>query len=103
MARYRILAWDGIPAQLKVLEDDRRPLSVPLPDWYTQEIDRVAMRKGLVGSDAYLELWQWSAEKERSGSAEEVAAAVVAELEIQWRAVQEREDAPTTDAEPGAD
>jgi len=94
MARYRILAWDGIPAQLKVFEDDRRPLSVPLPDWYTQEIDRVAMRKGLVGSDSYLELWQWSPDEERSGSAEDVAAAVVAEIEQQWKAARAREDAP---------
>ena len=92
MARYRVLSWDGIPAQLKVFEDDRRPLSVPLPDWFGQEIDRVAMQKGLVGSDAYLELWQWSPDVERSGSAEEVAAAVVAEIEAEWAAARTRKD-----------
>ncbi len=92
MARYRVLSWDGIPAQLKVLEEGRRPLSVPLPDWFGQEIDRVAMQKGLTGSDAYLELWQWSPDVERPGSAEEVAAAVVAEIEAEWAAARTRRD-----------
>lgn len=93
MARYRVLSWDGIPAQLKVLEDGRRPLSVPLPDWFGQEIDRVAMQKGLAGSDAYLELWQWSPDVERPGSAEEVADAVVAEIEAEWAEARTRRSA----------
>lgn len=94
MTRYRILSWDGIPAQLKVFEDGRRPVSVPLPDWYTQEIDRVAMQKGLVGTDSYLELWQWSDDAERPGSAEDVAAGLIAEIEAEWKAVRAREDRP---------
>lgn len=88
MTRYRVLSWDGIPAQLKVLEDGRRPLSVSLPDWFGQEIDRVAMQKGLAGSDDYLELWHWSPDVERPGSAEEVAGAVVAEIEAEWAAAR---------------
>ena len=58
MARYRILSWGGIPAQLKVFDESgRRPLSVELDDWFMQEIDRVAMRDGLIGTDEYLERW----------------------------------------------
>jgi hypothetical protein len=34
-------------------------------------------------ADAYLAEWKWSEEEDREGSAEEVAAAVSAELEAQ--------------------
>jgi hypothetical protein len=89
MARYRILSWGDIPAQLKVVDDDGgRPLSVPFDDWFTQEIDRVAMREGLVGTDAYLERWAWSEYHERPGSAEDVAGDVVREIEAQWAPVR---------------
>ncbi len=91
MTRYRILSWGGIPAQIKVVEDGRRPLSVPLPDWFTQEIDRVAMRDGLIGTDAYLERWSWSADTERAGSADEVAADLVREIEAEWEPIRGRE------------
>jgi hypothetical protein len=85
MARYRILSWRGIPAQLKVYPESGRPRSIQLPDWFGQEIDRVAMREGLIGSDEYLELWEWSGDEERPGTADEVAAEVAAELEARWR------------------
>jgi hypothetical protein len=84
MARYRILSWRGIPTQLKVFPDEGRPRAVPLDDWFTKEMDRVAMQEGLTGTDAYLEQFQWSADLERPGSAEEVAGQVVAELEAEW-------------------
>jgi Virulence factor len=84
VTRYRILAWRGIPAQVKVFREDGRGVSVPLSDWFIQEIDRVAMREGLTGSDEYLEQWKWSEDLERPGTPEEVAAAVVAELEAEW-------------------
>jgi len=84
MTRYRILSWRGIPAQLKVFPDEGRPRSVPLDDWFTAEIDRVAMREGLVGTDAYLEQFEWSDDLERPGSVDEVAAEVLAELEAAW-------------------
>jgi hypothetical protein len=90
MARYRILSWRGIPAQVKAFPETGRPVSALLPDWFQQEIDRVAMRDGLAGSDAYLEQWEWSADEERPGSADEVAAAVAAELDATWR--DKRED-----------
>ena len=64
----------------------------PSADWFMQEIDRVAMRDGLIGSDEYLERWSWSADHERSGSAEEVAADLVREIEAEWNPVRRRED-----------
>ncbi len=86
MTRYRILSWRGIPAQVKVWAEDGRSHSVLLPDWFQQEIDRVAMREGLIASDAYLEQWGWSEDMEQEGSAEEVAARVVDELTATWPA-----------------
>ena len=88
MARYRILSWQGIPAQVKVFREGGPPVSVPLADWLVQEIDRVAMRTGVTGTDEYLEQWQWSSDLERPGAPEEVAAAVVAELEAEWERVR---------------
>ena len=97
MASYRILSWRGIPAQLKVSEEGGRARSVALSDWFTQEIDRVAMEEGLIGSDAYLEQWEWGEPVERAGSADEVAVAVVAEIEAEWEPVRLRLPRPEDD------
>ena len=84
MARYRVLFWGTIPAQLKIFDGDARPISVPLAEWFMQEIDRVAMREGLIGSDAYLDRWSWSEELERPGPADQVARELVSEIEAEW-------------------
>ena len=80
MASVRILAWKGIPAQVKASEPGQRAVSVALPDWFSQEIDRVAMRDGLADSDAYLAAWEWSSPIERAGRPAEVANALAHEL-----------------------
>ena len=86
MARYRILTWRGVPAQLKVYPDEGgRPRSVKLDDWYGQEIDRIAMREGILGSDEYLALWEWSGDLERPGTPDEIVDELTAELDAQWR------------------
>ena len=90
MTRYRVLSWRGIPMQVKVVEDDRRPVSRLLPAWFGEHVDRVAMRDGLYASDAYLEQLSWSEDLEREGSAEAVADAVIAELEAEWAPVRTR-------------
>ena len=91
MALYRVLSWRGIPAQIKV-RDDRaaRPRSFPLSERWVREIDRVAMAEGLTGTDDYLAQWEWTPEAERPGSAQEVADALVAELEATWDAIAGR-------------
>ena len=88
MTRYRVLCWRGIPMQIKVYEDDQRPVSRQLPAWFTEHVDRVAMHDGLYGSDAYLEQFEWSEYVERDGSAEAVATAVLAELQAEWAPVR---------------
>ena len=80
MAFYQILYWRDIPAQIKVSEPGRRPLSRTLPDRFQQEIDRVAMREGLHGTDDYLNQWHWTEKKEVPGPAAEVAETILREL-----------------------
>jgi Virulence factor len=80
MARYQILYWQDVPSVIKAFDDDGE-VKRQLPDWYQQEIDTRAMVQGLTGSDAYLEQWRWGEVEERSGTPNEVLAAVEHELE----------------------
>ena len=73
--RVQVLYWQHVPSLVRAGEAKRQ-----LPDWFQQEIDRVAMEQGLHGSDAYLEHWEWRDLGERDGADEDVAAAVEAEL-----------------------
>lgn len=80
MARYRVMSWRGIPSQVKATDDSGATAARMLPNRWQQEIDKVAMREDLAGTDEYLELWGWSGSMERDGTAEEVADAVLAAL-----------------------
>ena len=81
MATYKILYWQEIPSQIKA-EDDDEEVNLPLSEQLMDRIDQVAMQRGLKSADDFLAQWKWSEEEERDGSAEEVAAAVMAELEL---------------------
>lgn len=83
MTQYQVLAWRGIPAQVRVSAAGRR-LSGQLPPRYQEEIDRVAMEEGLYGSDAYLEQWKWGPRTPRDGAPQQVLDAVIAELIEKW-------------------
>ena len=80
MARYQILYWKDIPAQVRVFGESGRPISRQLPDRFQQEIDARAMNEGLTGTDAYLEQWHWSEKQERDLPAQELLEALVKEL-----------------------
>ena len=80
MVKYQILYWKHVPSQVKVFEEGKRAVSRQVPDSLV-EIDRIAMEEGLTGTDVFLSHWQWSAKKEREGSAEEVADALIRELQ----------------------
>ena len=75
MSTFRVLYWQDIPSVIRA-GDEKRQLS----DWFQQEIDRVAMEQGLLGSDAYLEQWEWRDFGERDGDAAVAADEVEAEL-----------------------
>ena len=84
MARYRVMSWRGIPAQVKADDEQGGKASREMPPWFAQEIDRVAMREGLAGSDEYMELWSWSKPAEMPGTADEVVDAVIREQAAAW-------------------
>jgi hypothetical protein len=65
VARVQVLYWQDIPSVVRAGDVKRQ-----LPEWFQQEIDRVAMERGLAGSDAYLEQWHW---EDAEGDLDEVA------------------------------
>jgi hypothetical protein len=84
MARYRVMSWQGIPAHVKADDTQGGSAKREMPSWFAQEIDRVAMRDGLVGTDAYMAGWSWSKPAEMPGTAEEVVDAVIERLAAEW-------------------
>jgi hypothetical protein len=83
MASYQIITWKDVPAMVEA-RDGSETVTRQLSDRFQQLIDSVAMRLGLQDQDAYLDLWARGAVQERSGTATEVADAVVAELEARF-------------------
>ena len=82
MATYRILYWQEIQSQVRA-EDDTTDVSVELPQKFMARIDAMAAERGLQGADDYLAQWHWSDEEDREGSAQEVADALLRDLNAQ--------------------
>ena len=80
MTRIQILWWQELPSVVRATSADGTQMSRQLPDWFQQEIDRVAMEQGLVGSDAYLEQFGWRELEARDGAPNDVLDAVESEL-----------------------
>jgi hypothetical protein len=80
MAKYQVMFWKHIPAHVKAW-DARDEVKRLLPDRFQAAIDAYAMKDGSTDMDAYLEGWRWSETQERPGSPEDVASAVVTELD----------------------
>lgn len=83
--KYQIIYWRDIPAQVKV-KAGRKRVGRPLPQRFPVAIDEAAMRAGLTESDAYLEEWRNGDWLERDGDPEDVADALVGELEAAYPA-----------------
>jgi hypothetical protein len=67
--------WKEIPVQVQA-EDDSGRVSRPLDDRFQQGLDAVSMFDGSVGSDEYLDAFEWGHYLDVEGSADEVATAV---------------------------
>ena len=80
MAKYQVMFWRHIPAQVKAW-DESGEVKRMLPDRFQAAIDAYAMNDGSTAMDAYLEAWYWGDEGERAGSPEDVAGALVKELD----------------------
>ena len=84
MASYRVLYWHQIPSVVEATDDQGNRQKEQLSPRFQELIDHIAMRKRLVGTDAYLEGWRRSRPKQRDGAAGEVAKAVASELEASY-------------------
>jgi len=87
MAEYTVLFWQEIPSVVEARDGEGRK-KVQLSPRFQALIDKAAMRRGLVGTDAYIDQWSRSERLARDGSAAEVAEAVAAELEAEYEAIR---------------
>jgi hypothetical protein len=83
MATYQVVAWRDIPAAVEA-RDAGGTVTLPLSDRFQNLIDAVAVQLGLDGAEAYMAEWRRLDGEARPGTAGEVAAAVVAELEARF-------------------
>ena len=83
MARYRIMYWKHIPQSLTV-EGYGRTVKKQLSQKIQDKIDAYAMAEGLTSSSDYAAQYKRGDWIERKGSPEEVAEAVLAELEAEF-------------------
>jgi hypothetical protein len=87
MAQYHITYWKDIPTQVDAFDGATR-VRRPLDGRFQELIDAVAMRTGVVGTEAYLEAWRQGPVSTRPGTPEEVTTAVAAELEARFEEIR---------------
>lgn len=86
MARYRILYWHHIPSLIEASEGSVVHKEELSPR-FQELIDRVAMRKKLIGTDAYLEGWRKSRPKTMEGEPQTVAKAIATQFEADYQLI----------------
>ena len=83
MARYQILYWEHIPLGVKAT-DVNGTVRENLPARFQQAVEKASSQAGHNSAAAYTSMFKWGKEKERDGSAAEVATAVAKELDETW-------------------
>ena len=87
MARYRIFYWKHIPSSITV-EGDGRTIKKQMSQKIQNAIDAYAMAVGLTSSEDYSAQYKRGDWIERDGSPEEVAEALLAELEAEFTKIE---------------
>ncbi len=87
MARYRIFYWRHIPSSLTV-EGDGRTIKKQLSQKIQNAIDSYAMAAGLTSTEDYGAQYMRGDWTERDGAPEEVAEALLAELETEFAKIE---------------
>jgi hypothetical protein len=87
MARYRIFYWRHIPSSI-VVEGEGRTIKKQLSQKIQNAIDAYAMASGLTSSDEYSAQYKRGDWAERPGAPEEVAEALVSELEAEFTKIE---------------
>ena len=80
VVKYQILYWRDLPSAVKVW-DDFGEVKMDLPGKFADRIDATAQKLGLTSGDAYTAELKWGEEQERPGVPEDVAKALVKELD----------------------
>ena len=81
MAKYRIMYWKHIPQSFTV-EGDGRTIKKQLSEKIQNKIDAYAMAEGLTSTSDYAKQFKRGDWIEQDGAPEEVASALLSELEI---------------------
>jgi hypothetical protein len=87
MARYRIIYWKHIP-QSFIVEGQGRTIKKQLSQKIQDKIDAYAMAEGLTSTSDYAAQYKRGDWIERDGSPEEVAAALLSELEAAFAKIE---------------
>ena len=87
MARYRIIYWKYIPQSFTV-EGEGRTVKKQLSQKIQNAIDAYAMAEGATSTADYAAQYKRGDWVERDGSAEEVAEALLAELETEFARIE---------------
>jgi len=87
MARYRIMYWKHIPQSFTV-EGEGRTIKKELSQKIQNAIDAYAMATGLTSTTDYAKEYKRGQWIEREGSPEEVAEALLAELEDEFAKIE---------------
>ena len=87
MARYRIFYWKHIPSSI-VVEGDGRTIKKQLSQKIQNAIDAYAMAMGVTDADEYSAQYRRGDWIECDGSPEEVAQALLAELEAEFGKIE---------------
>ena len=87
MARYRIMYWKHIPQSFTV-EGEGRTVKKELSQKIQNAIDAYAMAAGLTSTTDYAKEYKRGQWVERDGSPEEVAEALLAELEDEFAKIE---------------
>jgi len=80
MTKYRIMYWKHIPQSFTV-EGDGRTIKKQLSEKIQNKIDAYAMAEGLTSTSDYANQFKRGDWIERNGAPEEVASALLSELE----------------------
>jgi metal-dependent amidase/aminoacylase/carboxypeptidase family protein len=87
MTRYRIIYWKHIPQSITV-EGDGRTIKKELSQKIQNAIDAYAMAAGLTSTGDYAKEYKRGDWIERDGSPEEVAEALLSELEAEFTRIE---------------
>ena len=87
MSRYRIFYWRHIPSSI-VVEGNGRTIKKQLSQKIQNAIDAYAMASGITSTDDYSAQYKRGDWIERDGSPEEVAEALLSELETEFAKIE---------------